>query len=157
MTELKARRIEKKMTQQEAAKRIGVSLRSYVSYENDERKADTPKYRFLLQAINGMNPLDEEHGILSIEEIREKCKDVFDDYPVGFCYLFGSYAKQRAAENSDVDLLISTDVSGLRYYEMAERLREVLHKKVDLLDLKQLVHNEELLKEVLKEGTRIYG
>ena len=40
---------------------------------------------------------------------------------------------------------------------MTERLRESLHKKVDLLDLKQLSNNENLLREVLKEGIKIYG
>ena len=38
MNELKTIRINKRMTQQEAAARLGVSLRSYVSYENDETK-----------------------------------------------------------------------------------------------------------------------
>ena len=36
MVDLKELRIEKKMTQQEVADLIGISLRSYKSYENDE-------------------------------------------------------------------------------------------------------------------------
>ena len=51
-----------------------------------------------------------------------------------YCYLFGSYAKGKATEQSDVDLLISTKATGLRFYEIAERLRESLHKKVDLVE-----------------------
>ena len=82
---------------------------------------------------------------------------MLSDYSVDFCLLFGSYAKGKATGVSDVDLLISTEVTGLKYYELAERLREALHKKVDLLDVKQLMKNEELLKEVLKGGIRIYG
>lgn len=157
MTELKSRRIEKKLTQQEAAKRIGVSLRSYVMYENDESKTDTVKYRFLLQEIEKMNPLDENHGILTLEQIKSICAEVFASYQVEFCYLFGSYAKGKATGASDVDLLIATETTGLRFYELTESLRVALHKKVDLLDLKQLSNNEELLREVLKEGVRIYG
>ena len=71
--------------------------------------------------------------------------------------LDGSYAKGKATEQSDVDLLISTKETGLRFYEIAERLRESLHKKVDLLDVKQLVNNETLIDEMLKEGIKIYG
>ena len=71
--------------------------------------------------------------------------------------MFGSYAKGKAVGKSDVDLLIATETTGLRYYEIAERLREALHKKVDLLDIKQLVGNENLLKVILKEGIKIYG
>lgn len=157
MTELKTCRLDKNLTQKEAANLLGVSLRSYISYENDESKQGTPKYRFMVQELQNINPLDEEHGILTINEITSICQKVLSDYSVDFCLLFGSYAKGKATGVSDVDLLISTDVTGLKYYEMAERLRETLHKKVDLLDVKQLMKNEDLLKEVLKGGIRIYG
>jgi len=57
----------------------------------------------------------------------------------------------------DFDLLISSEISGLRFYELTEKLREALRKKIDLLDMKQLVGNEKLLNEVLKDGIKIYG
>ena len=156
MTELKELRLQKKLTQREAAERIGISLRSYVTYENEESRVGTPKYRFLLSELKAMNRLDESHGVLEIDEIRELCKVVFDDYNVSFCYLFGSYAKGRATETSDIDLLVGTETTGLRYYEMAERLRQALHKKIDLLDVMQLINNKTLIEEILKEGVRIY-
>lgn len=37
MGELKDLRIEKKLTQQEVADLVGISLRSYKSYENDDK------------------------------------------------------------------------------------------------------------------------
>ena len=157
MTALKEMRITKKLTQQEAARRLGISLRSYIMYENDAEKENTIKYRFLLQELQKMNAVDEEHGILTTEQIRMCCKEILDAYQVEYCYLFGSYAKGKATEQSDVDLLISTKEKGLRFYEIAERLRESLHKKVDLLDVKQLVNNETLIDEMLKEGIKIYG
>ena len=58
---------------------------------------------------------------------------------------------------SDVDLLISTDISGIRFYDLAESLREALNKKVDLLKLEQLKDNPELLNEILRDGIKIYG
>ena len=157
MNTLKETRIAKQLTQQEAARRLGVSLRSYIMYEKDISREDTLKYRFLLQELQKINAVDEEHGILTIEQIAKTCKEILDAYQVEFCYLFGSYVKGTATERSDVDLLVSTETTGLRFYEMAERLRESLHKKVDLLDAKQLVNNEKLIHEVLKEGIRIYG
>ena len=93
MTELKQLRIRKNLTQQEAADKTGVSLRSYISYENDEKKTDTVKYRYLYGEIKKLNAVDEEHGILSIELIRKICSRIFDEYKIDFCYLFGSYAK----------------------------------------------------------------
>jgi predicted nucleotidyltransferase len=157
MTALKEMRISKQITQQEAARRLGISLRSYIMYENDAAKENTIKYRFLMQELQKINAVDEEHGILTTEQIRMCCKEILDAYQVEYCYLFGSYAKGKATEQSDVDLLISTKETGLRFYEIAERLRESLHKKVDLLDVKQLVNNETLIDEMLKEGIKIYG
>ena len=157
MTALKEMRISKQITQQEAARRLGISLRSYIIYENDATKENTIKYRFLMQELQKINAVDEEHGILTTEQIRMCCKEILDAYQVEYCYLFGSYAKGKATEQSDVDLLISTKEKGLRFYEIAERLRESLHKKVDLLDVKQLVNNETLIDEMLKEGIKIYG
>ena len=157
MTELKAERLKSKMTQREAADKIGVSLRSYISYENEVEKAGTPKYRFLLAEMCEISRLDEEHGILSTEEIREACSGIMKDYSVQYCYLFGSYAKGKATATSDIDLLISSGTTGLRFYELTEKLREKLHKKIDLLDVRQLTGNEELLNEVLKNGIKIYG
>ena len=157
MSDLKTIRLDKELTQKEAAERLGISLRSYVTYENDESRSGTSKYRFFLHELSALNQVDEEHGILSVEEITKKCADIFKDYNVHYCYLFGSYAKGNAGESSDVDLLISSDEKGLKFCEMVERLREVLHKKVDALDHKQLLKNEVLLNEVLKDGIKIYG
>ena len=103
-----------------------------------------------LQGAVGRRPL------VAHSNARRLCASVFDSYQVEFCYLFGSYAKGKATEVSDVDLLISTETTGLRFFEMTERLRKGLHKKVDVLDLKQLVNNEALIREVLREGVRIY-
>ena len=154
---LKELRISKGVTQQEAAKLLGISLRSYVSYENDETKRDSLKYRFFFQEIEKINYIDEDHGILELSQIKAITKKVFSEYDIIYCYLFGSYAKGTADEKSDVDLLISGTVSGLRFYELAEKLREKLHKRVDLLDVNQLMGNINLLNEVLSDGLKIYG
>ena len=136
---------------------IGVSLRSYISYENEKELAETPKYRFLLREMKEITRVDEEHGILTVDEIKQICNGILVNYPVQFCYLFGSYAKGKASAASDIDLVISSDISGLRFYELTEKLREALHKKIDILDMKQLAGNEKLLNEVLKDGIKIYG
>ena len=156
MSTLKELRIAKGLTQEQARALLGVSLRSYKTYENDESKIGTLKYNYMIEQLERHVPLDEEHGILTIDEIKNACKAVLDEYPVKYCILFGSYAKGLATENSDVDLLISTDVTGLRFFGMAERLRNELHKKVDLLDLRQLSENRDLIDEILKDGIRIY-
>lgn len=136
MGELKKMRTEKKMTQQQVADLVGISLRSYKSYENDEKKQGSLKYKYILEKLSKINPIDEEHGIIDIEYITEKCGNVFQKYDVNFCYLFGSYAKSKAKPTSDVDLLISANVKGLKFYGLVEEIREALHKKVDVLEIK---------------------
>ena len=54
-------------------------------------------------------------------------------------------------------LLISTVVSGLKFYGLVEEIRVALHKKVDVLNMEQLMDNPELTKEILKDGIKIYG
>ena len=157
MNELKKMRIEKNLTQQQVAKLMGISLRSYKSYENDEEKIGTLKYNYMIEKLSEINPIDESHGVINREYIRQKCEKVFENYEIEFCYLFGSYAKGKATPESDVDLLISTEVSGLKFYGLVEEIRTTLHKKVDVLNLNQLTDNPELTKEILKDGIKIYG
>ena len=154
---LKELRKVKKMTQQQVADLVGVCLRSYKSYENEKRKEGTIKYDYMISKLEEVNKIDEEHGVLEIEDIKEICAKVFEKYEVYYCYLFGSYAKGYAKGNSDVDLLVSTDITGLNFYGLVEDLRVNLHKRVDLLNLKQLEKNFNLTKEILEDGVKIYG
>lgn len=157
MEDLKILRTEKKLTQIQAAELAGISLRSYKSYENEEDKKGTFKYNYIVEKLLQINPVDEDHGILEIEDIRRKCAETFRKYDVNYCYLFGSYAKGKATPGSDVDLLVSANVKGLKFYGLVEEIREALHKRVDILDISQLKDNLELTEEILKDGIKIYG
>lgn len=154
---LKQLRKEKGITQSECAKLLQVSLRTYKRYESDESKISPLKYQFLLQRLNEYGLIDEEHGILTIEQIRTICSEIFKDYEVEYCYLFGSYAKGKAKDKSDVDLLVAMPIDGMKFFELIERLREQLKKKIDLLDISQLDNNPTLVNEILKGGIKIYG
>lgn len=154
---LKELRKQKKLTQVECAKYLGIPVRTYQNYENDESKNTSIKYLYMLQKLEQFGFIDESHGILSIQTIRDICNDAFSDYDVIYCYLFGSYAKGKATESSDIDLLISTSETGMRFFDLVETLREKLRKKVDVLNREQLNGNDSLLDEILKDGVKIYG
>ena len=157
MKDLKSIRLEKELTQQQAAGIVGVSLRSYKSYENDLDKRGNLKYNYIYEKLSQINPIDEEHGIVDLEYISRKCSEIFDKYKINFCYLFGSYAKGKAKDDSDVDLLISTEIKGLKFFGLVEELRNSLQKKVDVIEVAGLKNNVELLEEILKDGIKIYG
>ena len=154
---LKELRKEKGLTQAACAKVVGVPLRTYIRYESDEGRRNNIKYRYIFEMLQKYGVIDEEHGLLTLEKIKETCSPLFEQYGVKYAYLFGSYAKKRATEQSDVDLLISMPVNGLRFYELVEALREALKKRVDLLDETQLDNNNALVKEILQDGIKIYG
>ena len=157
MKDLKSIRLDKKLTQQQAAGIVGISLRSYKSYENDLDKMGNLKYNYIYEKLSRINPIDEEHGIVDLEYISRKCAEIFDKYKINFCYLFGSYAKGKAKDDSDVDLLISTEIKGLKFFGLVEELRNSLQKKVDVIEVAGLKDNVELLEEILKDGIKIYG
>ena len=154
---IKQMRLEKGLTQEKCAAYLQISLRTYKRYEADEQAVAPAKYEYIINKLSAYGFVDEEHGTLTLAQIQAVCREVFAKYPVEYCYLFGSYAKGKENEASDVDLLISIPVNGLMFYELVEVLREKLRKKVDLLDVTQLNNNPALMQEIFKDGVKIYG
>ena len=153
---LKELRQSKNLTQLQVANLLNISLRSYKQYENEKEKEGTFKYKYIYSELEKYGFVDEEHGILSIDDIKKIVNQVLSQHEVEYCYLFGSYARGEANENSDIDLVVATEITGMEFYGLCEYLREALHKKVDLLNLAQLNNNKQLLYEVLKDGVKIY-
>ncbi len=154
---LRQLREAKGLTQSKCAEYLQIPLRTYKRYESDESRVDRIKYQYIIGRLNDYGLIDEEHGKLTIEQIKEICAAVFKSYQVEYCYLFGSYSKGTETEKSDVDLLVSMPIDGLKFFELVELLRENLKKKVDLLDVAQLNNNPALFQEILRDGVKIYG
>jgi uncharacterized protein len=72
---------------------------------------------------------------LSDEEIIT-IREYFRDKPVLKAFLFGSFSREQALENSDIDILVELDYSkhiGLGFVNMKLDLEDKLLKKVDLV------------------------
>jgi predicted nucleotidyltransferase len=81
--------------------------------------------------------------MLTVQQIKDTVTDYFKDKPVKSVYLFGSYARGDAKEDSDVDLgIIMEDarMSLWKYAGMALGLEQVLNKKIDLIEV-DLMHS----------------
>jgi len=76
--------------------------------------------------------------VLTIEQIKNTVTDYFKDKPVKSVYLFGSYARGDADENSDVDILFSLkENTKVSYFGLAQYLVDLEKKfsrKVDLVE-----------------------
>ncbi len=68
-------------------------------------------------------------------------KDYFSGQPVNKAYLFGSFSRNEADGDSDVDILVELDYSkhiGLGFVTMQSELQQKLHKKIDLISSKAI-------------------
>ena len=143
-----------------AASSVGVPLRTYIRYENNNDYGNSLKRESMIQKLMNKYEITEDNGMLSIETIKNELTFLFDSEYKGkieFCYLFGSYAKGYAKDNSDVDLCVSTSLTGLRFAGLSEAIRTVLHKRIDLIRFNNLENNLELVCEIMKDGIKIYG
>lgn len=74
--------------------------------------------------------------ILTKDQIQKTVRDYFTGKPVKRVWLFGSYARGEADENSDVDVLVDIDHDskvGLQYFSWHTELGSLLNKKVDVV------------------------
>lgn len=73
--------------------------------------------------------------ILSEQHI-DYIKNFFSGRPVKKAYVFGSYSRDEADENSDIDILVELDHSkpiGMKFFSYKDELEQILQKKVDLV------------------------
>ena len=148
------------VSQMDVASLLGVPIRTYIRYEVDDNYGDELKRKMMIATINDRYEITEDKGLLTLDKIKNELNSLFNKQykdKIEFCYLFGSYAKGLAKESSDVDLYISSSLTGLRFVGLIERLRQALRKKVDLIRSSELENNIELVNEILKDGIKIYG
>lgn len=80
-------------------------------------------------------------SVYSFREITERVRPIAEKYGLRSVYLFGSYARGDADEDSDVDLLVDAEnVHGFRFFGMYDELCTALEKKVDMVTLNSLEH-----------------
>lgn len=103
----------------------------------------------------------------NLERIRTLVTPIARKHGLRGVYVFGSYARNEATEDSDVDLLIDREGSSIHgifgMNELLNEFREKLGKDVDLVTLQSLKqentirNNSDFIKNVMKEKVKIYG
>ena len=150
---LKELRKQINLTQPQAASIVGIPFRTYCRYEDEDKYEGSFKYNQIISILENYS----NNVVLSLDTIKSAVKEVFNNYHVESCYLFGSYAKGKATPQSDIDLMIVSDVEGIKFYQLSGDLETKLNKKVDLLTSEIATQNIKLMNEILKDGIKVYG
>lgn len=91
--------------------------------------------------------------IFTLEDIAKVVKPLTEKYHVKAIYLFGSYARGEADENSDVDFLVYID-EGFKLTNvlaLGEELREALQKRVDIFEIHEINKDSDFYRNVMRK------
>ena len=96
--------------------------------------------------------------IYTIDEIKKILKEFLRDKPVYQVILFGSYAKQKATKESDVDLIIDTnsELKGFALLKLICQIEEKLKKNIDGFEKYEIIENSSIDKEIKETGVVVY-
>ena len=95
--------------------------------------------------------------IYTLAELQSTLDPVFRQYGVKKAVLFGSYAKGKAIEGSDVDLYVDSGLRGLAFFGLLDGVASALEVPVDLIDASQVDHGSRIEDEIARSGVLIYG
>ncbi len=91
-----------------------------------------------------------------IAELRAVLTPVFRDYGISRAVLFGSVAKRTATDKSDLDLLVTSGLHGLRFVGFMEAVRQAAGMPVDIIDVTHIERGSRIQREIEKTGVTIY-
>ena len=90
-----------------------------------------------------------KNKIYTFHEIKNITKPIFEKYNIKKAYLFGSYARNEAKSDSDIDIMIvkkdSKIITLLNLTEFEEELENALKKKIDVII--EETYTEEIISE----------
>lgn len=85
--------------------------------------------------------------VYTLDEIKKRILPVVEKYNIPAMYLFGSYARGEATEESDLDFLVDTTGTGLTSLlslgALYCDLEEVFQKNIDLITVRSVMQNVE--------------
>ena len=93
--------------------------------------------------------------VFTIDDIRKRVIPIVIKYGISTFSLFGSYAREEANENSDLDFVMDKgDLKGLQYVSLVQDLEQEFKCHVDLVS--SCSHNKEFLNKKKKDVVIIY-
>ena len=94
--------------------------------------------------------------VYTVSELQNILTPIFQQNGVRQAILFGSYAKNCATPQSDVDLLVDSGLRGLAFFGLLEDVSTALDIPVDLLDVSQIEVDSRIDREIRESGIVLY-
>ena len=91
--------------------------------------------------------------IYTMEKIKDLVKPIANKYNVQSIYLFGSYARGEADENSDLDFLVFGGESFklTNIFALAEDLRDAFQRQVDVFEISEINIDSDFYLNIMNE------
>lgn len=96
--------------------------------------------------------------IYTIEEIKMILEKIVKNMPVYNVILFGSYAKNMANKDSDIDFVIDTKetLKGFKLYSLITKIEEEFNKSIDAFEKSEIIENSKIDQEIKRTGVVVY-
>jgi predicted nucleotidyltransferase len=94
------------------------------------------------------NNIDKTNILKYLKEHYSELKNKYDVEQIG---LFGSYARDQATKDSDIDIFVKMKPTLSNYVNIKEELENAFKKNVDIVRLRDRM-NPYLQKTILKDG-----
>ena len=91
-----------------------------------------------------------------ISDIQMALEPVFDKFGISSAVLFGSVATGTATEKSDLDLLVDSNLRGLRFVGFMEAVHQAVGMPVDVFDISHIETGSKIDHEIHDTGVLIY-
>lgn len=79
--------------------------------------------------------------VYTIDEIKEKIQPIAEKYELPVVYLFGSYARQEADDESDIDIAVSVEdlaITGFELLDLEAEIKNSFSVPVDFLVIEDI-------------------
>lgn len=99
----------------------------------DKLKKIKNKNEYIINLLKGNS--ETNNGVLTIKELKLIIKPILNKKGIFDIYLFGSYARGEANNNSDVDIFCEHGNVKSLYdvYDLNEELKKALNKNIDII------------------------
>lgn len=147
------------LSQKEVSSYLGIPLRTIQNWEEGTRVPNEFTLNMVIEKLlekNQEHTFSKEEGVYSFNLLKKKISELAVKYNISKVILFGSYAKGYAKPTSDIDLVITTDITGLAFFGMLDDFVTTLNKDVDLIREKDILMGSLVDKEIKQTGVIIY-